>query len=630
MFDFKQKRAEFSAKFEAIKTLSENKTDEFNQFTKNLDSSFDEKLNQFGSNIGAFADKNKKKLPNVSNLFDTLSNDLQKVLKIDPKNGESVLRRITRESVNDTTKEIKNVVVDNLKKVLFANDTNFGCGISTPMPTDQITIKPEEFDFFGVLKINPSTNLGGILYEDNKYADKLKFNKDLYSTFDSNAPYTFVSAGGNDLFSITWSSNNQHYVVSGLTGGNIGALTTVDQFISQYYETIEFPKPSDIIKGTINMMLHGDGSQPHEMDVSFNEINRLLNKIMSVCGTPRKDDELQENPINQFNEDDIDPEFFFDFDSVEGIDLDDESLRYKRVMRFKDCNNLEVPVNSAHINDFVYLANKKGHVEALNATLNKVAKDASLASDGSIHINNIHISLNSFCISSLVKAMLGSVFSPKLMLPFAILWKLLKAATSQTVTGVKKLFKYFSKVIFGILQDIFYKFITIFWKKVKPELINMIIDFVPRIFKNAKKKYIRIIKSLIRLLALAIPFIDIKNCNELYEQMLKLLGLLNVGVKTKINGFLLQAAQLGNGYSEDRALINMADYCKRVGIEVGEKYGKKTNVLDFLNAAFKGHNEEFDENHYVETSLSFGTIPVAPGGGSALITPMLKAYGKVR
>ena len=74
----------------------------------------------------------------------------------------------------------------------------------------------------------------------------------------------------------------------------------------------------------------------------------------------KKDELKKQNAVDMFNQSEEDIEFYFDFDDVEGIDLDDEDLRYRRVLRFKDCYNFEIPADDTHIEDFIYLT-KRGY-----------------------------------------------------------------------------------------------------------------------------------------------------------------------------------------------------------------------------------------------------------------------------
>lgn len=625
MSKLKDLRKESIGKLNAIKSFNEKVKNFDGDFMKKLDGDAKDLLKNQGKKLQDFADKAKKKLPNTKNIFDGLISDLEKMIGIEEIKGESKIRKYTRESIDETINSTKQVVIDNVKKVLFANDSNFGCGTSSAMPYNDITIKPTEFDFLGTLKMDPATPMGTLLYEDQKQRDKVKMNSELYQRFDNVAPYTFVSNSGNDLFTLTWDSGAQHYNVTGLQGSS--SNQTVDQFISQYYETIEFPTPSDIIKNSMAMLLSGDGTQTKEFDINMNSLNRILSKVMSACGTPNKDNELQQTAVDQFEEDEQeDTQFYFDFDDVDGIDLDDENLRYKRVLRFTDCNNFEVPINKNHIEDFAYLS-KKDPLAAYNSTLNKVAKDAYNAASSSIPLKNFSISMNMMAVANLPKALLGSVFSAKIFLPLAVLWKMLKATSVNIFTSAKELIKNFSKLLFGILQDLFFKFITIFWKKVKPELIKLVTALIPRLFKKASKRFIKIIKSLLKVLTYALPFLSIKNCADLYQQILKLLDLLRVGVKTKISGFLLQLAKTRPGFSCDRATINVGEKLEANGVETGDLFGEPNNLMSFVQSILCGHQDEMDENSFVQISLDPGTIPVAPLGGAALISPLVKGTG---
>ena len=119
----------------------------------------------------------------------------------------------------------------------------------------------------------------------------------------------------------------------------------MDQFITKYYETIEFPKISDILKNSFSMLIPVGGINVTNAsyDVNVNKLNRVISKICAVCAKP-ENNQLKQNPVDQFNENDVDLGAFFNFDDVEGIDIDDENLRYQKVLKFTDCNNFTIPV----------------------------------------------------------------------------------------------------------------------------------------------------------------------------------------------------------------------------------------------------------------------------------------------
>ena len=168
MSKLKDLRKESIGKLNAIKSFNEKVKNFDGDFMKKLDGDAKDLLKNQGKKLQDFADKAKKKLPNTKNIFDGLISDLDKMIGIEEIKGESKIRKYTRESIDETINSTKQVVIDNVKKVLFANDSNFGCGTSSAMPYNDITIKPTEFDFLGTLKMDPATPMGSLLYEDQK------------------------------------------------------------------------------------------------------------------------------------------------------------------------------------------------------------------------------------------------------------------------------------------------------------------------------------------------------------------------------------------------------------------------------------------------------------------------------
>ena len=167
----------------------------------------------------------------------------------------------------------------------------------------------------------------------------------------------------------------QKYKIEGLQG----AGTTIDQFITKYYETIEFPKISDVLKNSFSMLIPAGGINVTNgsYDVNLNKLTRVIDKICAVCGSPQNTS-LKQNAVDQFNENDVDFGSFFNFDDVEGIDIDDENLRYQKVLRFTDCNNFTIPVNQGIVEEFAFFSTTKNDVtEVYNSALSKVAKDAA-------------------------------------------------------------------------------------------------------------------------------------------------------------------------------------------------------------------------------------------------------------
>lgn len=626
MIDLKNKQREIKSKFKVIQQANDTKKN-VDDLLKKYDDTLENLQGQVGSTLQEYADTVKKKIPNVENIFEKVTKDLQKILPTKEKEGESMLRKITRESVKKTTESIKPIFLDNVRKLFFASDSDMNCGTTTPMPVSGLTISPKEFDLLDMLQTDPQSGLGKIIYEGPQpNGDKTKMNKVFYEKF-SGGSYIFQSIDETQLFSMEWDSAIQKYKIEGLQG----AGTTVDQFITKYYETIEFPKISDILKNSFSMLIPTGGvnSTNGSYDLNLNKLTRVINKVCAVCAPP-SNNTLKQNPTDQFNEADVDFGAFFNFDDVEGIDIDDENLRYQKVLRFTDCNNFTIPVNQGIVEEFAFFSTTKNDLtNVYNSALSKVAKDAA-NQNTAIPFPQFAANLDFNSLTNLPKALISSLFSAKMFFPIVVLWKILKSAALNLVISIQTIIKNLTKLVYNIIKEVFNKFITIFWTMVKPQLALILKDLAKRILKNSKKRYLTILTALIDILAALIPFVGISSCGDFYNAILQLLNTLKVGVSQKIPGLLLQLSKRLPGYSEDRAIMNIGEFLEANGITTGDLYGQDNNIVAFFSSIVKGHQKEMDQNSFVQVSLDYAQIPVAPLGGVAVIPPgLLKAHGKL-
>jgi hypothetical protein len=626
MVDLKSKQKEVRSKFKAIQQANDTKVG-IENILDNADDSIENFQNQISSTLTAYSSDLKKKLPNTDNIFDKITRDFDKILPKRLQNGESMIKRITRESIKETSNSVKPIFLDNVRKLFFSSDSDLSCGTNTAIDTNSITLSPKEFDYLDILQTDPQSGLGKIIYEGPKTGDKVKMNKVFFEYFDG-SPYTFTSTDETDLFTMQWDGANQVFNLSGLTGST-GA--SIDEFVSKYYETIEFPDISDILKNSMSMLVPAGGinSTNSNYDINLNKLMRVINKICAVCPPPSNDD-LKQNPADQFNEGELDLSAFFDFDDVEGIDLDDENSRYEKVLRFVDCNNYSLPVNQTIVEEFAFFASTRNDItREYNDALAKVAKDA-YNNNQSIPFPQFLASLDFQSMKDLPKALISSIFSPKIFFPIAVLWKVIKAVSSSLFISVVTLIKNIGKFLFNVIKDIFNKFLTVFWVRIKPELARILKDLAVKILKNSKKRYLIIVKALIDILTALLPFVGIKSCSEFYDAILSLLNSLRVGVSQKIPGLLLQLSKRLPGYSENRAIMNIGEFLEANGIQTGDIFGQENNIIPFVSSIVKGHQQEMDQNSFVQVSLDGGSIPVAPLGGAAVIVPgLLKAHGKV-
>ena len=620
MSKLKTTKNKIKSKLEVIKKFNDEAKpfdeNSFDLLLKDLPSSYD----FIGKKVGDLKNILKKKKEESGNIFGDLVEIVdsflatgQKVKSQNPLEKKSRIKQHANDAIDVTLQSSKTIVLDNVKKILFAGDGICGTNKNfTGTQFDTVRLKPKEFDFLNVLTVDPNSNVGKIVYEpSNTSTSKEKVNRGLYDGFSS--PYQFDTTSNKTLFRATWSSGDQEFIISGLTQGT--STIPVEDFLNDYYSSIELPDISGITKMAMLMTIQGDSSETPLFTGAFNDLNRLITKLCSVCGNPKKTNTLSnQNAIDLFNENDEDLELYFNFDDVEGIDLDDENARYRKVLRFRDCNNFEVPVNTDLFEDFVYLSGKKNLNDLVNSTLNKVAADSFEQSDGSsITLGDFQVSINNLFILNLPKALIMSVISPKIFLPIVVVYKLFKSVitstASQVVETAKEFMKKFHKLFSAIIKDLFWKFITEFWKRVKVDLLNFVLKLAQKILKNKLKRYYGVIAILISLLTKILEQ-GLDNCFDLFNAVISTLTTaINTSIPLKIPSVLLLITPFLPGYSPERAYMSAIEGMAAAGIPTGPINGEPNDFIEAQKKMIFAMNEE--ENNF--GAFDAVTIPTPAG-----------------
>jgi hypothetical protein len=607
----KDTKKKLISKIQVIQKVADNPiTDTVDKVSNFIES---RKENTIGKKLGDLIDKKSKKQDNTSDIFsdlveiaDSFLNKNKKVpdpTKFDVKNS---LKTYAVQSAKKTVRASKQIFLDNVKKVFFGGDGI--CGSNGKIKVDNIEIEPSEFDFLNILTVSPNTSVGSIIYEPTQLTGKEKVNKNLYNMFAGDE-YQFDAISDRTLFTSKWDTSNQVFGFSGLTqGGSV----TAGQFLGDYFATMEMPDEHHILKTVTMLTLQGGDGDNLTFSGSINDLMRMLNKLFASCGesnTVYNKTTQNKNTTTQFNENDQDDEFYFDFNNVDGIDLDGEQDRIKKVLRFRDCNDFIIPVNKNTIEDFVYLSKTKLPDTLINSTLSNAASSAYDESDGTIPLLNFNLSIMNLFIVNVPRALIMSILSPKLFLPIVILYKVFKANVK---TLVKDLMKKLSKLFTNIIKDIFWFFIREFWKFLKKDLLDFVLKIAAKILYKKKKRYIDIITSLINLLIKLLES-GIDNCFDLFNTILNVITLaLKGGQQQKIPPFLLSFANLLPGYSPDRAYINVIEKLEAQGIPTSPLYGEKNDILSLVKGIIDGHSEEEDNNGFISASNELFTLPL-PG-----------------
>ena len=627
MSKLKDTKARLQSKLEVIKKINDDPNSLMDSLSDKLLKDLPSTDQLFGKKLDDFLNKAKRKKENKKDIFGDLIEIAEgflssgkKVESSDKLLSKGKLKQHALTAGKRTLDSSKEIVTSSVKKAFFAGDGI--CGANLTLSGINVEIKPEEIDLMNILTVDPTTSTGQIVYEQQSpNKGKEKVNRELYSIF-SGGTYQFDSNSNNTLFKAQWNQSTQVFNVTDFNGLN------VETFFNDYYSTIELPDIQHITKTAMLMTIQGDGSDNPLFNKGMNNINRLLQKLCAICGTPTKKDELKnQNAVDMFNETDEDIESYFDFDDVEGIDLDDEDSRFRKVLKFKDCDNFETPVNPTTIEDFVYFSNKKPLNELVDSTLGRTATQAYLDSESSIPPINFNLNLMNLFILNLPKALISSLLTPKVFLPIVIVYKVVKSITNQAI-NVKTLMKMLSKLFNTIISQLLWRFLQEFWKLVKIDLIAYVIKIVKKILKNKFKRYLTILKSLIAFL-LKILEEKIDNCYALFSAVIAAItAALSANISLKIPGILLLLSERLPGYSQDRAFMNIMERVSASGVKTGPVFGETNNIGTLVKSIIDGHTEEMDQNSFVKIALKGGALP-GPSGGAVIIPGLISGVGKV-
>jgi hypothetical protein len=596
--------------------------DALKKFQPNLPN-LNTKLEQLKSKLG----NKKPKTKNKKNIFEEVVSVVNKFLDAgrtvnDPDRFQSTqrLRQHVLDSVDVTKNSAKQILMDCVKNAFFANDgicgTNQVMGGTQEM--DEVNIYPREIDFLGMFKVPPESDYGKIMYEDPKKrnGNKAQINYGLYQTFINSGTttpigiqYQYDTPSNKTLFTSTWQSEHQWFKITGLTQGNgVGqyGFVNVGDFFNDYYSNIEMPDLNEIVKKAMLMTLKACNASADKngvsvggsfsgmenpldfapsLDEAIQNLERMLNKIFAFCNSGRL---TGSTPTNLFNDDEENDEFYFDFDDVEGIDLDDEDARRRKVLKFADCNNYEVPYNTVHMEDFVYLEDKQDRRKLIDSALNKAASDAYEQSDFSIDLPSFQISINLSFIFNIPKALIMSILSPKMFLPFVIIYKQFVAGAKNAIVDAKDLMKKLKKIFTCTIKELFWKFIREFWKRVKADLKNFLMKIIRKILKDKLKRYYLVIAALIALLKQVLET-GLDSCEAIIAAIgAAISGALSASGGLDIpNPLLLLAGKLP-GFSAVKTTMDITEKMQNMGIPTGDINGEPNYHVLSTSAQVQG------------------------------------------
>ena len=433
----------------------------------------DQKKDVFG-NIAALNVLNGglPKLPDF-NSFSSISNGTDSAqFLIDLLNslvGFEALKEFVVDTISFKLPQIETSVKDGIKEQL---KELVSCSVNPSIPNwfkygeDGVETKVTDIDFFNIMKVNPESLEGGLIYKDVLQGTlSTDFNTYLYNTIQNNGDSKNWgdSTVGVNILETT-------FLETSTTANNVLKFTTSDDFKDK--TLIEF---NNRFIDSITMF-----GAPNTLDstIMVNMIIEELFGTISVSSNINKS-KKQLKLEAEFkhvldcvldSEDDIISDNFFTFDNPTLAKLDEEVNNKKNGVKFiKTCGNIPTSIDSSQLIDVQTtinattlsgIPNKQDESKAILAALENIADTQASFSNDPQDTLTIKTDFFTEIIKKLTRIIMSLVISPKFITLFAINHQIIygqDGGYNGAVDFIKKnrkLIKNISKIIRDIILEL--------------------------------------------------------------------------------------------------------------------------------------------------------------------------------
>lgn len=544
-----------------------------NKIRKDLKNSVAKSLEQVANPLNKIAQQQKRFQRNVptstEQMFGFIS--LIKGKGAEARTIRNILLRTARKSEQD----VQNIIQQESLKVLGCSQEQIYNGVSDAaaddmdlLPVSQSIYVPlQSLDLIylasGLLKINPGSAVGKILYETSAAtssnlgvfknyggAQKNAFPMDrtLYQLTQTGRSFKQIygdfyrGTSRQKLFNIQYTTQNEfgvagnYYKVAMLNrqGNQVGALTSftenkIGQWLSDYYSTIKFFDTTTLtaqILQYISQFMNMKIPAPSGPIAENSKFYKILQRILGLCFDQKT--EIDVSGLAKVAELDGVDNSFFEFTDVDlrNIDLEVSNVQ-NGVIEFVDCDNVKVPVDFNNlVSQLVdFREQLSGQTEEQQiSTMENIIDSLSQNPNWKIYLPasfNATASIDKNIIKNLALAVASAALSPKVLLPIFILLKfsensynlsynqVITTATtinqlgipaSNIITSSVEFLKKFKNFMIQVVSKIGAIFIRNLFEILKKELLNIVTSLALDILKEQKSKAY---KQTIRLIAIA-------------------------------------------------------------------------------------------------------------------------------
>ena len=353
-------------------------------------------------------------------------------------------------SLGEIEREIKISLKQDLKNIV-------SCGVDPHLPSfikstgAGIVIEVNKVDFIDLLKTDPNSTGGNLLYNDitNPLFNSTDFNTFLYGALqDDGNTHTW-----HNIFDITFNSvgtntrPNNTFTIKANPSYNNKTLTDLN---NNFIDSLTLFNTPSILNRII--------------DTIFGSIAVSVKKTRKQLETEAQINSVIDKLVNSDSDDVIDDSYFtFSNDEVY-VQQQDSGLRSKGIVKLECCNKVAASVPVSFLTnfnaDFSAATTTIQKKDVINNNLVLMANQNTANSPNPSDHYSIKLNFVQQIINNLIKTIIGIVLSPKVVMIFIINYKIIYGSTAKfdgPIDYIKKnkvLFNSIMKKISGIIIKI--------------------------------------------------------------------------------------------------------------------------------------------------------------------------------
>lgn len=407
--------------------------------------------------------KKNSSFPSVNNKGNTIAflTDLIKALIGYIALVNAIVDILTHQLVK-IEKDIKKALKLELKAIV-------SCGVDPSFPSfikstgSGIIIEVKKIDFLNIFKIDARSKVGALIYNDvtPTLTDSTDFNTFLYGVIQNDGTtYTWKDKNGNGIFDVTFNSNGIGSIPNNtltIKANSNYDTKTLNDLNNNFIDSLTLFNTENIVNRIIDIIFGSISLTIKKPRVSL-EMEEKINRII---------DKMVDEDMNTKEGDSTDDSFFtFSNDEISIIEAR-SGERQNGVIKVHTSTTVDGSVPTATLTAFTdsmsVATTTEGKKTALSNGLDQMANDSArnvkMTTDrGSVKLNFIQLLIN-----NLIKAIVGVILSPKIVMIFLINYKIIYGPTATFSDAIdfikknKKLFKQIIKRIAGLIIRILLK-----------------------------------------------------------------------------------------------------------------------------------------------------------------------------